>query len=81
LDHTHSAPHKSNLLDKDPQPKQQQNLKFYTIPFIKNRTETKIEVVLKGFNPELTRSYPNLTSKKEHQKLLKYSSNLATPLN
>ena len=36
----------------------------YSIPFIKNRTESKNEVVLKGFNPELTRGYPNLTRKK-----------------
>ena len=62
-------------------PKPQQYLKFHTIPFIKNRTETKSEVVLKDFNPELIRSYPELKSKKEQQKLLKYSSNFATSLN
>lgn len=79
--YTHSVAHKSNLLCRDPQPKQQQNLKFYTIPFIKNRTETKSEVVLKDFNPEFTRSYPNLTCKKELQKLLKYLSNFKISLN
>ena len=40
-------------------PKPQQYLKFHTIPSLKNRTETKSEVVLKGFNPELTRSCPD----------------------
>lgn len=37
--------------------------------------------MLKGFNPELTRNYPNLTSKKELQRLLKLFSNFITSLN